>query len=79
MTTEAQFYFAQLTDIHIGGGLNPKEAAENLRWALGEIETLSPRPNLILATGDLVCAGAASDPDLSSAADQGMKDDAKSR
>ena len=51
------FYFAQLTDVHIGKGLNPEEAARNMRWALDELEALSPRPEVILVTGDLVCAG----------------------
>ena len=32
------FYFAQLTDIHIGQGLNPTEAAANLAWALAELD-----------------------------------------
>ncbi|MCD6507271.1 metallophosphoesterase [Candidatus Poribacteria bacterium] len=59
--TKGEFYFAQLTDIHVGEGLNPKEAAWNLRWALEELEMLSPKPELILATGDLVCAGKASE------------------
>lgn len=26
------FYFAQLTDVHVGEGLNPQEAARNMRW-----------------------------------------------
>lgn len=51
------FYFAQLTDIHIGQGLNPEEAAKNLTWALAELESLSLKPEIILATADLVCAG----------------------
>jgi len=51
------FYFAQLTDLHIGQSLNPKEAAANLTWALEELESLSPKPEAVLATGDLVCAG----------------------
>ena len=55
------FYFAQLTDIHVGEGLNPKEAAQNLLWALEELETLSSKPELILVTGDLICAGKASE------------------
>jgi 3',5'-cyclic AMP phosphodiesterase CpdA len=51
------FYSAQLTDIHIGQGLNPTEAAANLAWALAELEAHSPEPEMILATADLVCAG----------------------
>ena len=51
------FYFAQLTDIHVGQGLNPIEAANNLKWALNELESISPKPKLILVTADLVCAG----------------------
>ena len=51
------FYIAQLTDIHLGEGLNPKEARRNLRWALAEIASLSPTLELIVVTGDLVCAG----------------------
>jgi 3',5'-cyclic AMP phosphodiesterase CpdA len=58
---ENGFYFAQLTDVHVGEGLNPKEAARNLRWALDELETLIPKPELILVTADLVCAGKASE------------------
>jgi 3',5'-cyclic-AMP phosphodiesterase len=57
----AGFYFAQLTDVHLGEGLNPREARRNLRWALEEITSLSPRPELILVTGDLVCAGRGSE------------------
>jgi 3',5'-cyclic-AMP phosphodiesterase len=53
----AGFYIAQLTDIHLGDGLNPKEAKRNLLWALEEITSLSSVPELILVTGDLVCAG----------------------
>lgn len=56
-----RFYFAQLTDIHVGEGLNPKEATFNLRWALEEMEALSPKPELLLITGDLICAGKASE------------------
>ncbi len=52
-----EFYFAQLTDIHVGQGLNPIEAVENLKWALKELESVFPKPKLILATADLVCAG----------------------
>ena len=52
-----EFYFAQLTDIHIGQSLNPTEAAANLKWALAELEAFSPKPEIILATADLVCAG----------------------
>ncbi len=52
-----EFYFAQLTDIHIGQGLNPTEAAANLTWALTELEAYSLRPEMVLATADLVCAG----------------------
>ena len=51
------FYFAQLTDIHVGQSLNPIEAAANLKWALEELESLPLKPEVILATGDLVCAG----------------------
>ncbi len=41
----------------MGQSLNPVEAATNLRWALQELELFSPKPELVLATGDLVCAG----------------------
>ena len=54
---KGEFYFAQLTDLHISQGLNPKEAAMNLTWALAELETFFPKPEMILATADLVCAG----------------------
>lgn len=51
-------YFAQISDLHVGKyGMNPLEASGNLRWALGEIGGLQPRPAGILATADLVCGG----------------------
>lgn len=56
-----EFYFAQLTDIHVGQSLNPQEAAANLLWALEELKSLNPSPKLVLATADLVCAGKASE------------------
>ena len=55
------FYFAQITDLHLGKGLNPKEAAHNLRWALKELISFNPRPKLVLVTGDLVCGGTAAE------------------
>ncbi len=52
------FYFAQITDIHVGNNnLNGDAARRNLRWALEEIANWSPRPRCILATADLVCSG----------------------
>jgi len=54
MSNANPLIFAQITDIHIGGGLNPREAAHNLRWALEEIEQLRPQPACTLATADLV-------------------------
>ena len=51
------FYFAQFTDIHIGTTPTPEQVAINLRWALSELETFTPRPEIILCTGDSVCNG----------------------
>lgn len=53
--------FAQLTDIHVGEGLNPQEAVRNLQWALQEINGFTPKPSLVLVTADLVCAGRANE------------------
>jgi hypothetical protein len=51
-------YFAQITDAHVGSeGLNPQEAACNLRWALAEIAAFRPAVEAGLVTADLVCAG----------------------
>lgn len=51
-------YFAQFTDLHVGErGLNSREAAWNLAWALDEVAALQPRPEAIVVTGDLVCGG----------------------
>ena len=51
------FYFAQFTDIHIGTTPLPEQVGINLRWALSELETFEPRPEIILCTGDSVCNG----------------------
>ena len=60
MNDAAEFYFAQITDLHVGGqGFNPQEADCNLQWALEEIGGLRPRPALVLVTADLVCNGTA--------------------
>ena len=51
-------YFAQLTDLHVGNNnLNGEQAKRNVRWALAELEGLSPRPQCVLVTADLVCSG----------------------
>ena len=51
------FYFVQLTDIHIGTTPLPEQVKINLRWALSELETFDPKPEIILCTGDSVCNG----------------------
>ena len=53
--------FAQMTDLHLGEGLNPNEALHNFKWALREINEFSPRPVLILVTADIACAGRANE------------------
>lgn len=56
--SETPLLFAQLTDLHVGGaGLNITEADHNLRWALGELEQLTPAPHCAVLTADLVCGG----------------------
>ncbi len=58
MSHDEPVYFAQITDAHVGPrAMNPREAEWNLRWALDEIAALSPRPQAIIATADLVNAG----------------------
>ena len=51
------FYFAQLTDIHIGSIVLPEGVKLNLQWALNELHSFSPRPEILLCTGDCVCNG----------------------
>ena len=51
------FYFAQFTDIHIGTTPAPEQVKLNLQWALSELNTFTPRPEIILCTGDCVCNG----------------------
>jgi 3',5'-cyclic-AMP phosphodiesterase len=51
---------AQITDLHITNGTQPKDQARNaarLRVALKDIHELKPRPAAILVTGDLVDQG----------------------
>lgn len=51
---------AQITDLHITNGKQPKDQARNaarLRVALKDIHELKPRPAAILVTGDLVDQG----------------------
>ncbi|NCO37906.1 MAG: hypothetical protein COZ06_31265 [Armatimonadetes bacterium CG_4_10_14_3_um_filter_66_18] len=51
-------YFAQLTDLHVGNNdLNGEQAKRNLRLALEELEHLTPQPQCVLVTADLVCSG----------------------
>ena len=51
------FYFAQFTDIHIGTIVCPEVARLNLQWALNEVNSFDPAPQIILCTGDCVCNG----------------------
>ena len=51
------FYFAQLTDIHIGTSPKPEDANRLLRWALSELDSFDPKPEILLCTGDSVCNG----------------------
>ncbi|MFT5598566.1 MAG: Icc protein, partial [Chitinophagales bacterium] len=57
MTTKA-LRIAQITDIHLtehdGETLQSIDTGESLRQVLAEISALSPRPSLIIASGDLV-------------------------
>ncbi|HEX4177974.1 MAG TPA: metallophosphoesterase, partial [Rhizomicrobium sp.] len=51
---------AQITDLHITNGSQPKDRARNearLRTALNAINQLKPAPAAILVTGDLVDLG----------------------
>ena len=57
MKSTDKFSFAQLTDIHIGTSVNPAMAAANLTWALSELETFEPKPEVIICSGDTVCDG----------------------
>lgn len=54
---KANFYFAQLTDIHIGTNPKPAEAKLQFQWALSELESFENTPQILLITGDLVCNG----------------------
>ena len=54
---KADFYFAQLTDIHIGTNPKPAEAKLQFQWALSELESFENTPQILLITGDLVCNG----------------------
>ncbi len=59
----APFRFVQLTDIHLGyvGDAN-RSVMATLNMALGQIASLTPRPDFLLVTGDLT-QGTASDYD----------------
>ncbi len=57
LTASRNFYFVQLTDIHIGTSPKPQDAARLLRWALSELDSFDPKPEIILCTGDSVCNG----------------------
>lgn len=54
---KADFYFAQLTDVHIGTNPKPADAKLQLQWALSELHSFEKTPELLLFTGDLVCNG----------------------
>ena len=54
---KVDFYFAQLTDIHIGTNPKPAEAKLLFQWALSELQAFEKRPEILLLTGDLVCNG----------------------
>lgn len=52
------FYFAQVTDAHLGNNnFNGEAARRHFRQALAEIAAWSPQPRCILVTADLVCSG----------------------
>ncbi len=55
------FYFAQFSDIHIGSIVTPEAVKLNLQWALNEVHSFAPRPEIILCTGDCVCNGVRSE------------------
>ena len=57
MKNTDHFVFTQFTDIHIGTSINPAMAASNLTWALSEVETFNPKPEVIICSGDSVCDG----------------------
>ena len=57
MAKKDNFSFAHFTDIHIGTSVNPAMSAANLKWALSELETFSPKPQIIVCSGDSVCDG----------------------
>lgn len=54
---EKCFYFAQLTDVHIGTNPNPAGAELNLQWALSELDCYKEQISALLFTGDCVCNG----------------------
>ena len=50
--------FAQITDIHVGkNNINGDAARRLLQQALEEIASFEPKPECVVATADLVCAG----------------------
>ena len=55
------FYFVQFTDIHIGTIVAPAMTKLNLQWALNEVNSFAPAPEIILCTGDCVCNGVKSE------------------
>ena len=55
------FYFAQFTDIHIGTIVCPEAVRLNLQWALNEVNSFDPAPQIILCTGDCVSNGSRGD------------------
>ena len=57
MSRKENFCFVQFTDIHIGTSVNPAMTAANLKWALSELETFDPKPQVIICSGDSVCDG----------------------
>ena len=54
---KTDFYFAQLSDVHIGTNPKPAEAKLQFQWALSELQSFEKTPEILLFTGDLVCNG----------------------
>lgn len=54
---KTDFYFAQLSDIHIGTNPKPDDARLQFQWALSELQSFETTPEILLMTGDLVCNG----------------------
>ena len=52
--------------------LNPEEGLHHLHWMLNEVAGMAPRPALILATADMVCAGTARELEVYAKGDRGL-------